>query len=84
LLEVAAGARFILLGEASHGTHEFYYERAESTKRLITEQDFTAVAIEADWRDAYRVNRFVRGAESNQSSADALAGFFALPYLDVA
>ena len=54
-------ARFALLGEASHGTHEFYRERAEITKRLISEKNFTAVAVEADWPDAYRLNRYVRG-----------------------
>ena len=53
--------RLALLGEASHGTHEFYRERAAITKRLITEQRFTAVAVEADWPDASRVNRYVRG-----------------------
>ena len=61
LLEMVGGARFVLLGEASHGTHEFYRERAEITKRLIAEKGFTAVAVEADWPDAYRVNRYVRG-----------------------
>src|SRR6187431_2021220 len=57
------GTRFVLLGEASHGTHEFYRERAVITRRLIREKGFTAVAVEADWPDAYRVNRFVRGAD---------------------
>ena len=61
LLAQIGPARFALLGEASHGTHEFYRERAEITKRLITEKGFTAVAVEADWPDAWRVNRYVRG-----------------------
>lgn len=61
LLERIANSRFVLLGEASHGTHEFYWHRAQITKRLITEKDFTAVAVEADWPDAYQINRFVRG-----------------------
>ena len=56
LLRRAAAARFVLLGEASHGTQEFYRERAEITKRLISEEGFTIVAVEADWPDAYRVN----------------------------
>ena len=56
------------IGEASHGTHEFYRERAEITKRLIAEAGFTAVAVEADWPDAYRVNRFVRGAERRRDA----------------
>ena len=58
LLEFIGDARFVLLGEASHGTHEFYRERAQITKRLIVEKGFNAVAIEADWADAYRVNRY--------------------------
>jgi erythromycin esterase-like protein len=56
LLAMIGDARLVLLGEASHGTHEFYRERAQITKRLITEKGFTAVAVEADWPDAYRVN----------------------------
>ena len=59
LLDLVGDARVVLLGEASHGTHEFYRERARITKRLIQERGFTAVAIEGDWPDAYRVNRFV-------------------------
>ena len=55
LLEMVGDSPFVLLGEASHGTHEFYRERAQITKRLITERGFTAVAVEADWPDAYRV-----------------------------
>jgi erythromycin esterase-like protein len=62
LLKSIGESRFALLGEASHGTHEFYRERAEITKRLIVEKGYTAVAVEADWPDAYRVNRYVRDA----------------------
>ncbi|MGC1888432.1 MAG: phosphoribosyltransferase family protein, partial [Stellaceae bacterium] len=62
LMELIGECRFVLLGEASHGTHEFYRERAQITKRLIAEKGFTAVAAEADWPDAYRVNRYVRDA----------------------
>ena len=79
LLEIVSDARFVLLGEASHGTHEFYRERAEITKRLITEKGFRAVAVEADWPDAYRINRFVRGAGNDTESIDALAGFKRFP-----
>jgi erythromycin esterase-like protein len=79
LLERAAGVRFALLGEASHGTHDFYRERAEITKRLIVEHGFTAVAAEADWPDAYRVNLFVRGAGSDESPDEALADFRRFP-----
>ena len=72
-------ARFALLGEASHGTHEFYYERAEITKCLIAEKNFTAVAVEADWPDAYRLNRYVRGASDDVDAAEALADFRRFP-----
>jgi erythromycin esterase-like protein len=79
LLERAAKTRFVLLGEASHGTHEFYRERAEITKRLIAEQGFIAVAAEADWPDAYRVNLFVRGRSDDASAEEALADFRRFP-----
>ncbi|MGH2368793.1 MAG: erythromycin esterase family protein [Chloroflexota bacterium] len=68
LLDVIGDARFVLLGEASHGTHEFYRERLQITKRLIAEQGFTAVAVEADWPDAYRVNRYVRAVRADPAS----------------
>src|SRR3979409_2685550 len=68
LLKLIGEARFCLLGEATHGTHEFYRERAEITKRLIEQKGFIAVAVEADWPDAFRVNRFVKG------EGDPLAG----------
>ncbi|MFL9458141.1 hypothetical protein AB0758_44850 [Tolypothrix bouteillei VB521301_2] len=54
LLDLIGDARFVLIGEATHGTHEFYEQRAEITKRLIQEKGFTAVAVEADWPDACR------------------------------
>jgi erythromycin esterase-like protein len=79
LLTRTAGARYVLLGEASHGTDEFYRERAEITKRLIAEQGFTAVAAEADWPDAYRVNRYVRGETDDPSPEQALTDFRRFP-----
>ena len=79
LLEFVGEARFVLLGEASHGTHEFYGERAEITKRLIVEKGFNAVAVEADWPDAYRVNRYVRGEGADASAEEALGGFKRFP-----
>jgi len=60
LLSRIGGARVVLLGEASHGTHEYYTWRATVTKRLITELGFSFVAVEGDWPDCYRVNRFVK------------------------
>jgi erythromycin esterase-like protein/predicted phosphoribosyltransferase len=79
LIGRAAGGRFALLGEASHGTHEFYRERAEITKRLIAEGGYTAVTVEADWPDAYRVNRYVRGAGDDSSADEALGDFRRFP-----
>ena len=68
LLQLIGDARFVLIGEASHGTHEFYFERAAITKRLIAEKDFSILAIEADWPDSARVHRYVRGMPA--ASAD--------------
>jgi erythromycin esterase-like protein len=79
LRELVGGARFVLLGEASHGTHEFYRVRAEITKALIRENGFDAVAVEGDWPDAYRVNRYVRGTGADADAAEALAGFRRFP-----
>jgi erythromycin esterase-like protein len=79
LIDRAVDIRFVLAGEASHGTHEFYSERAEITKRLIAEQGFTAVAVEGDWPDAYRVNLYVRGASTDRSAEEALRDFRRFP-----
>jgi len=79
LLAAVGDARLVLLGEASHGTHDFYRVRAEITKRLIQEKGFRAVAVEADWPDAYRVNRYVRGRSADLDAAEALAGFVRFP-----
>lgn len=79
LLNMVGPARFVLIGEASHGTHEFYRIRAEITKRLIREKEFTAVAVEADWPDAYRVNRYVRCQTRESDTVDALEGFRRFP-----
>lgn len=79
LLDRIGEARFVLIGEASHGTHEFYEQRAEITKRLILEKQFNAIAVEADWPDAYRINRYVRGADDKQDALAALQGFARFP-----
>ena len=79
LLESIGNARFVLLGEATHGTHEFYRERAEITQRLITEKGFTAVAIEADFPDAARVNRYIQGKGEDSDAIEALGGFQRFP-----
>jgi erythromycin esterase-like protein len=79
LMDLIGDARFVLVGEATHGTHEFYEARAQITKRLITEKGFTAVAVESDWPDAYRVNRYVRGISDDATAREALAGFERFP-----
>jgi erythromycin esterase-like protein len=79
LIERARDKRLVLLGEGSHGTHEFYAERSTISRRLIDELGFDAIAVEADWPDAYRVNRYVRGDSADDSADDALAGFRRFP-----
>jgi erythromycin esterase-like protein/adenine/guanine phosphoribosyltransferase-like PRPP-binding protein len=79
LIKAIGSARIVLLGEASHGTHEFYRERAFITERLITQAGFSAVAVEADWPDAYRVNRYVRGTSGDDNATDALGDFGRFP-----
>lgn len=79
LIDLIGDARVVLLGEASHGTHEFYAERARITERLIAEEGFRAVAAEADWPDAYRVNRYVRSLSDDEYAIDALEDFKRFP-----
>ena len=79
LLQSIGDARLVLIGEASHGTHEFYQIRAEVTKALIARKGFNAVAVEADWPDAYRVNRWVRHASADTDAEAALGDFTRFP-----
>jgi erythromycin esterase-like protein len=79
LVDLAGRCRMVLLGEASHGTHEFYEQRAEITKRLIAEQGYRAVAVEADWPDADRVNRYVRRLGTDRTAEEALSDFRRFP-----
>jgi erythromycin esterase-like protein len=79
LIDRVGDRRFVLIGEASHGTHDFYRERARITRRLIDELGFTAVAVEADWPDAYRVNRYVLGTSRDESADAALSDFRRFP-----
>src|SRR5207247_7735662 len=69
LLARIGDARFVLLGEASHGTSEYYTWRAEISQRLILEKGFSFIAVEGDWPDCYRVNRYVKGAPDSGTSA---------------
>lgn len=79
VLARAADASVVLIGEASHGTHDFYRVRAELTKRHIREHALAGVAVEADWPDAFRVNRYVRGLSDDVDAHDALGGFRRIP-----
>src|SRR5690242_17076468 len=79
VLGALGDAQIVLLGEASHGTHDFYHQRAEITKQLIVEKGFNAVAVEADWPDAYRVNRYVQCDSDDRDADSALSGFERFP-----
>jgi erythromycin esterase-like protein len=79
LTEALGGARLVLIGEATHGTEEFYRIRAELTKALIVGHGFNLIAVEADWPDAYRVNRWVQGVSTEASPAAALDDFTRFP-----
>lgn len=80
LLDMARDRQFVLLGEASHGTHEFYAMRAEITQRLVEDLDFDAVIVEGDWPDVYRINRYVKNISSRDTTpASALGDFRRFP-----
>lgn len=79
LLHLIGDAPVVLIGEASHGTHEFYAARVEITKRLIQEKGFSAVAIEGDWPDAYRVNRYIQCVGTDADATESLSGFQRFP-----
>jgi erythromycin esterase len=72
LLDRIGDARYVLLGEASHGTSEYYTWRAEITKRLITEKGFSFIGVEGDWPDCYRVNRYVKAYSHSGESAESV------------
>lgn len=79
LIEKIGDARFVLMGEASHGTHEFYQARIDMTKQLIEKKGFMAVMIEGDWPDAHRVHRYLQGQGDAQMSVEALDDFNRFP-----
>lgn len=79
LLERIGDRRYVLIGEASHGTEEFYQIRADITRRLMEEKGFGAVIIEGDWPDAHRVNRWICGEGDDPDSFEALGGFRRFP-----
>lgn len=79
LLHAIGDLPLVLIGEATHGTHEFYETRAKITQRLIEQKGFKAVAVEADWPDAYRVNRFVQCRGSDRNANESLNEFKRFP-----
>ncbi len=78
VMDIVGSHQFVLLGESTHGTREFYRERARLTRRLIEEKGFTVVLFEADWPDAYDVNEFIHG-QNAASAAEALTTFSEFP-----
>jgi erythromycin esterase len=76
LLDAIGDARFVLLGEATHGTSEFYTWRAEISRRLIREKGFSFIAVEGDWPDCYRVNRYAKWMTDAGTSADEVLHAF--------
>lgn len=79
ILDLIGDARVVLIGEATHGTHEFYHARAHLTQALVASRGFSIVALEADWPDAARASRWVRGDGDDATAADALADFVRFP-----
>ena len=76
LMDEIGDSRYVLLGEASHGTHEYYTWRMAITKRLITEKNISMIAVEGDWPDCYRLNRYVKGyPDSGKSAIEVLHSF---------
>ncbi len=76
LLERIGEARCVLLGEASHGTSEYYTWRARISERLIREKGFSFIAVEGDWPDCYEVNRYVKGYPDSGADAREVLGAF--------
>ena len=76
LLDRIGDAQYVLLGEASHGTHEYYTWRSQISKRLILEKGFSFIAVEGDWPDCYRINRYVKGyADAGLNALEVLHTF---------
>jgi erythromycin esterase-like protein len=75
LLDRIGDARIVMLGEASHGTHEYYVWRSYLSKRLIEEKGFAFIAVEGDWPDCYRLNRYIKGYTEHKSAVEVLKSF---------
>eukprot|EP01118_Nematostelium_gracile_P010352 TRINITY_DN3556_c0_g1_i1.p1 TRINITY_DN3556_c0_g1~~TRINITY_DN3556_c0_g1_i1.p1 ORF type:complete len:475 (+),score=120.62 TRINITY_DN3556_c0_g1_i1:43-1425(+) len=79
ILTAIGNSKVVLIGEASHGTHEFYKIRADITKKLIEEKNFSFIGVEGDWPDVYRINRYVCGKSEDTSAKAALGDFSRFP-----
>ncbi|KTD54608.1 erythromycin esterase [Legionella sainthelensi] len=79
VIKQIGAARFVMIGEASHGSHEFYQARINVSQRLIKEHGFMAIAIEGDWPDVYRVHRYLQGDGNANQSECSLAAFKRFP-----
>lgn len=79
IIRLARHAHYVLLGESTHGTREFYEARAEICERLWLDGLLDGIAIEADWPDAFRVSRYVRGLGVDRNAKEALGGFERFP-----
>lgn len=79
LMDRIGDARFVLLGEASHGTHGYYLWRARITRRLIEEKGFNFIAVEGDWPNCHRVNRYIQGELPNETAESTLRAFACWP-----
>ena len=65
IMDLIGDAKYVLLGEATHGTHEFYTWRANISRRLIQEKNFSFIAVEGDWPDCYKLNRYIKGYQNS-------------------
>jgi erythromycin esterase len=76
VIETASERRLVLMGEASHGTHEYYHWRAEMSKQLITEHGFSFIVVEGDWASVYRLNKYVKNLDgAHKTALDVLKSF---------
>src|SRR4051812_16734464 len=76
LIEKIGDAKYVLLGEASHGTHEYYTWRTQISKKLIEQKGFSFIAVEGDWPDCYRLNRYIKNyPDAGKSAFDVLHAF---------
>lgn len=80
LMERIGDSRIVMLGEASHGTHEYYAWRSHITKKLIQEKNFSLIAVEGDWPDCYRLNRYIKNyPEAGNNATEVLQSFHRWP-----